>query len=50
MIEPGVMHPHLDAGTRFPYVALVPLAGEPSSINLSEIRIYTDEGASFRLT
>ena len=49
VIEPGVMHSHLDAGTRFPYVALTPLASEPSSLNLSEIRIYTDDGASFRL-
>ena len=50
VIEPGVMHPHLDEGTRYPYVALMPLAGEPSSVNLAEIRIYTDDGASFRLT
>ena len=49
VIEPGVVHAHLDEGIRYPYVALVPRSGERSSLNIAEVRIYTDQGASFRL-
>ena len=47
VIQPGVVAPHLDGD--HPYVALKPAPDEPSSINLSEIRIYTDLGKTFRL-
>jgi hypothetical protein len=43
VIAPGGLTVH-DA-----YVALTPLASEPSSVNLSEIRIYTDSASDFRL-
>lgn len=45
-LAPGVT-PHLDA--RPPYIALTPLAGVPSSVNVAEVRLYTDQGAGFRL-
>jgi len=46
VIEPGVM----EVGPELPsYVALTPVDLEPSSVNLSEIRIYSDLVASFRL-
>jgi len=44
LIEPGAVTIH-DA-----YVALTPVSAEPSSVNLSEIRIYTDVAPSFRLS
>jgi hypothetical protein len=49
VIEPGVMHLHLDDAWQPPYVALIPRAAEASSVNLAEIRIYTDSVSSFRL-
>jgi hypothetical protein len=39
--------PHLDA--RPPYVALTPLSAVPSSANVAELRLYTDQGATFTL-
>ena len=47
VIQSGVSHSHLDG--KYPYVALTPIDAEPSSINLSQIRIYSDSVASFRL-
>jgi len=49
VIQRDVIRDHLGDETRYPYVALTPLEGERSSVNVSEIRIYTDVGASFRL-
>ncbi len=49
VIGPEAKHPMLDHGGQPPYVALIPKASEPSSINLAEIRIYSDSIASFRL-
>ena len=47
VIQPDVMKAHVDA--KHPYVELKPAPAEPSSTNLSEIRIFTDLTASFRL-
>lgn len=46
VFQPGVFLPHLDE--KLPYVVLR-LGDAPSSANLSEVRIYTDHGATFRL-
>jgi hypothetical protein len=48
-IESEVERDHLGDDVRHPYVALVPVAGERSSTNVSRIRVYTDQGATFRL-
>ena len=47
VIQPGVITPHPDE--KFGYVALTPAPDEPSSINMREIRIYTDLMKTFRL-
>ena len=49
-IEPEVERDHLGDDVRRPYVSLIPVDGERSSTNISRIRIYTDLGATFRLT
>jgi len=46
LITPGVSVPHLD---EHPYVMLKPVPDEPSSVNLVELRIYTDLAKTFRL-
>jgi hypothetical protein len=50
VIEPEVERDHLGDTVRHPYVSLIPVDGERSSTNISRIRIYTDLGATFRLT
>ncbi|HVO31033.1 MAG TPA: hypothetical protein VMV18_09865 [bacterium] len=47
VIEPSGMKAHLDS--KPPYIELTPKDSEPSSTNLSEVRIYTESGATFRL-
>jgi hypothetical protein len=47
VIQPGVEMPNQDQ--RQPYVALQPAPDETSSVNLAEVRIYTDLIESFRL-
>ena len=47
VIQPGVVTSHLDE--THPYLVLKPAPDEPSSINLSEIRIFTDLSKTFRL-
>ena len=47
VIHSEVEHDHLGDGGRHPYVALNPVKGQRSSTNISNIRIYTDLGATF---
>jgi hypothetical protein len=49
VIEPEIERQHLE-DARHPYLALIPVGSERSSTNISRIRIYTDLGATFRLT
>jgi hypothetical protein len=44
-LAPGAtLHPDAQP----PYIALTPRPGLPSSTNLAEVRVYTDQGAGFR--
>ena len=47
VIQPDVMMPHVDQ--KHPYIELRPAPDETSSVNLSEVRIYTDLIEGFRL-
>jgi hypothetical protein len=47
VIRPGAITPHLD--DKPPYIELTPAPDEPSSVNLSAVRIYTDLAGTFRL-
>jgi hypothetical protein len=49
VVEPEAGLDHLGPGRRHPYVTLTPVGGERSSANISQIRIYTELGTTFRL-
>jgi hypothetical protein len=50
VIEPEVGRDNLGDDVRHPYISLTPVDGERSSANISHFRIYSDLGATFRLT
>jgi hypothetical protein len=47
VIDPTVGRDHLGDGERHPYISIAPRKGERSSVNISDIRIFTDLGATF---
>jgi hypothetical protein len=49
VIGPEVGREHLGDDVRHPYVSVTPMDGERSSTNISQFRVYTDLGATFRL-